>query len=42
MVISFVGIPKHTTASAFSWLSDNLDKVVALGDEVCTHLGIIT
>ena len=38
MAISLVGLATHSVESVFSWRSDNLDKVVQLGDELYTSL----
>ncbi|KAI4794723.1 hypothetical protein KUCAC02_031884 [Chaenocephalus aceratus] len=38
MAVSLVGVAKHTVHSVFTWQTDNLDKVVVLGDNLYTSL----
>jgi len=38
MAVSLEGIAKHTIDSVFTWQTDNLDKVVVLGDNLYTSL----
>ncbi|XP_077397152.1 uncharacterized protein LOC144033151 [Festucalex cinctus] len=38
MAIAYVGLANHTVSSAFSWCSEDLDKVLVLGDRLYTLL----
>ncbi|XP_077364609.1 uncharacterized protein LOC144009028 isoform X1 [Festucalex cinctus] len=38
MAIAYVGLANHTASSAFSWCSEDLDKLLVLGDRLYTLL----